>query len=130
MRSSSDRAKRFTLVSLLVVGVMLLGNGCPRGLNLDAFVELADAGVDKYLGEFTPISSTDVGDGWTKHTFDPDGGNGPICMAGTPFSAFTRAGNPSRGRTTRSPTTRSSTCRTATDRSSPATTTCSIPPSV
>ena len=34
----------------------------------------------------------DVGDGWTKHTFDPDGGDGPICIAGTAFSAFTRDG--------------------------------------
>jgi hypothetical protein len=59
-------------------------------------MELEDAAVNKYLGEFTPVSSTDVGDGWVKHTFDPDGGNGPICIAGTPFSAFTRAGNPAK----------------------------------
>ena len=66
------------------------------GLSNQAMEELADAGVDKYMGEFTPVSSQDVGDGWTKHTFDPDGGNGPICIAGTPFSAFTKAGNPSK----------------------------------
>jgi len=75
--------------------VALLGNNC-RGLNFLAQVELHDAGVDKYLGDFTPVSSTDVGDGWTKHTFDPDGGAGPICIAGTPYSVFTRAGNPSK----------------------------------
>lgn len=63
-----------------------------KGLNEQALGELDDAGVFKYLGEFTPISSTDVGDGWTKHTFDTDGGNGPICIAGTSYSAFTRAG--------------------------------------
>jgi hypothetical protein len=74
----------------------LLGTQCPFGLTTEAFIELQEAGVNKYLGEFTPASSTDVGDGWTKHTFDPDGGNGPICIAGTPFSAFTRAGNPSK----------------------------------
>lgn len=67
-----------------------------RGLDPTAMQELRDAGVGKYLGEFTPAVSTDVGDGWTKHTFDPDGGNGPICIAGTPFSVFTREGNPSR----------------------------------
>lgn len=71
-------------------------NKAPRGLNPQAMQELADQGVNKYLGQFTPVSSTDVGDGWTKHTFDPDGGNGPICIAGTPFSTFTRSGNPSR----------------------------------
>jgi len=75
---------------------MLMGAGQPRGLNGEALMELSDSGVDKYLGEFTPVFSTDVGDGWTKHTFDPDGGNGPICIAGTPFSVFTRQGNPSR----------------------------------
>jgi hypothetical protein len=74
----------------------LLGTQCPFGLTTEAFIELQEAGVNKYLGEFTPASSTDVGDGWTKHTFDPDGRNGPICIAGTPFSAFTRAGNPSK----------------------------------
>jgi hypothetical protein len=64
-----------------------------KGLDPDAAQELSDAGVDKYLGQFTPMSSTDVGDGWTKHTFDTDGGNGPICIAGTPYSVFTNAGN-------------------------------------
>jgi hypothetical protein len=79
----------------MLTGVALIGNNCP-GLNFVALLELRDAGVDKYIGDFTPVSSVDVGDGWTKHTFDPDGGNGPICIAGTPFSAFTRAGNPSK----------------------------------
>ena len=83
---------RFLLVGLLLSSFTLIG--C--GLNDGARQELSDAGVDKYIGEFTPISSTDVGDGWTKHTFDTDGGNGPICIAGTSFSAFTRAGNPSK----------------------------------
>lgn len=63
-----------------------------KGLNEDAFQELDDTGVFKYLGEYTPVASTDVGDGWTKHTFDTDGGNGPICIAGTSYSVFTRAG--------------------------------------
>jgi len=86
----------------MLAGVGLLGNKFERGvraqqgLNAGAKAELQAAGVDKYLGQFTPISSTDVGDGWTKHTFDTDGGNGPICIAGTPFSVFTREGNPSR----------------------------------
>jgi hypothetical protein len=63
-----------------------------KGLSPEAGQELRDADVDKYLGQFAPVSSEDVGDGWTKHSFDPDGGNGPICIAGTPFSAFTRKG--------------------------------------
>ncbi len=72
------------------------GDSKNRGLTQEAEDELREAGVDKYLGEFTPISSEDVGDGWTKHTFDTDGGNGPICIAGTEYSAFTRAGNPAK----------------------------------
>lgn len=91
--------KRITC--LLVVVCLSLTSGPafaepPRGLNADAADELRSAGVDKYLGLFTPISSVDVGDGWTKHTFNPDGGNGPICIAGTDFSVFTRQGNPSK----------------------------------
>jgi hypothetical protein len=87
---------RLLILGLILTCVALIGAGGPNGLNFDAFEELSDAGVDKYIGEFTPVSSTDVGDGWTKHTFDPDGGNGPICIAGTPFSVFTREGNPSK----------------------------------
>ncbi len=94
MRSS--KSVRLLLVGVLLTCVAILGNKCQGGLNLLAFAELQEAGVDQYLGEFTPISSEDVGDGWTKHTFDTDGGDGPICIAGTPFSVFTRAGNPSK----------------------------------
>jgi hypothetical protein len=79
----------------MLLSVVLLGHSCP-GLNFGAFIELKLAGVDKYIGQFEPISSEDVGDGWTKHTFDTDGGNGPICIAGTPFSVFTRAGDPNK----------------------------------
>jgi len=94
MRLLNSRSLK--IFSLVLISAILMGAKSPRGLNGDAFVELSDAGVDKYLGAFTPVASTDVGDGWTKHTFDPDGGNGPICIAGTPYSVFTRAGNPSR----------------------------------
>ncbi len=89
-------SKWLSIISLIAVSFLLMGAGGPRGLNGDAFLELNAADVDKYLGEFTPVSSTDVGDGWTKHTFDPDGGNGPICIAGTPYSVFTRQGKASR----------------------------------
>ena len=93
----------FTL-GLLALGLSLAvlvptgaeGDSQNRGLTQEAEDELRDAGVDKYLGDFTPASSTDVGDGWTKHTFDTEGGSGPICIAGTPYSAFTRAGNPAK----------------------------------
>jgi hypothetical protein len=84
------------ILSLFLSAVLLPGMAAAdsknKGLSQQALDELRDSGVDKYLGEFTPISSTDAGDGWVKHTFDPDGGDGPICIAGTSFSAFTREG--------------------------------------
>lgn len=72
------------------------GGVSPYGLNPAATRELQDANVDKYMGDFTPVTHADVGDGWIKHTFDPDGGAGPICIAGTAFSVFTRARNPAK----------------------------------
>ena len=92
----SIRYKHTTVLGIALVSLMLMGAGGPKGLNDEAAEELYDSGTTKYLGQFTPVSSTDVGDGWVKHTFDPDGGEGPICVAGTPYSVFTRAGNPSR----------------------------------
>ncbi|MDZ7642870.1 MAG: pectin acetylesterase-family hydrolase [Woeseiaceae bacterium] len=75
----SDWGKRFTI-----------------GLNDEARAELRDAGVDKYMGLFTPVASEDIGDGWTRHSFDREGGDGPICIAGTPYSVFTRIRNPNK----------------------------------
>ena len=95
-RFSNPKMLRFLVPGMMLLAVAILGAKCPQGLDPIALAELHDAGVDKYIGEFTPVGSSDVGDGWTKHTFDPDGGNGPICIAGTPFSAFTRQGNPAK----------------------------------
>lgn len=83
-------------VGLALTAVALLGNYCPPGLKPGAYVQLAKAGVSKYLGRFTPVASIPVGDGWTQHLFDPAGGEGPICIAGTPFSVYTREGDPSK----------------------------------
>jgi hypothetical protein len=92
MRFSQTRSTQL-IVPLIIVSISMLGARC-SGLDFFAMLELHEAGVDKYLGQFEPVATSDVGDGWTKHTFDPDGGNGPICIAGTPFSAFTREGDP------------------------------------
>ncbi len=90
-------------LSLLVLSFVLAfgaqagpNENYPRGLNADARAELEAAGVNKYSGMFTPAASIPYPEGWTKHTFDPDGGAGPICIAGTPFSVFTKPKNPSR----------------------------------
>ncbi|MEZ4280585.1 MAG: pectin acetylesterase-family hydrolase [Myxococcota bacterium] len=92
---SSKRFARLAIVLLGLASVVLVGNRCP-GLSLRGAIELHQAGVDKYLGQFEPVSSEEVGDGWVKHAFDPEGGDGPICIAGTDYSVYTRAGNPSK----------------------------------
>jgi len=96
MPSGSRNARKLVVVGLLVAAVALMGNQCVKGLSPQAFFELHAAGVDKYLGDFTPASSEDVGGGWTKHTYDVAGGDGPLCIAGTPFTAFTKAANPAK----------------------------------
>ena len=65
-----------------------------QGLKQKAERELRAAGVAKYLGEFTPVSSEPYAVDWVRHSFDPDGGDGPVCIAGTPYSMFTKAGDP------------------------------------
>ena len=67
-----------------------------KGLNSSASLELLASGLFSYAGDFAPATSEELADNWTKYTFDTDGGNGPICIAGTPFSAFTKPGNPSK----------------------------------
>jgi len=93
------------LTALLAVACLLVlpqpawsdsGRRFTFGLDADAKAELVDAGLDRYVGEFTPAVSVPVGDGWVKHTFDPANGEGPICIAGTPYSVFTKLRNPAR----------------------------------
>ncbi len=67
------------------------------GLDRDAKQELIDAGVAKYLGHFTPYAAEDIGQGWTRHRFDPNQGGlvqGPLCITGTEYSVFTKIRNP------------------------------------
>jgi hypothetical protein len=73
------------------------GGVYPQGLNPQAEQELKDANVDKYVGQFAPAVSFPVGEGWIKHTFDPGAAfDGPLCVAGTPYSVFTKQGNPAK----------------------------------
>ena len=87
-----------TAIILLSTSSFALGDGKGRGgkgLSQQARQELSDAGVDKYLGEFAPAVSSDAGDGWTRHTYAPNhAGDGPLCIAGTPYSIFTKGDNP------------------------------------
>ena len=88
----------------LVIGVFLITvsgiaysdseNNHRKGLDPKAKRELIQAGVTKYVGEFSPAFSQNIGQGWTKHTFDPGLDEGPICVTGSPYSVFTKAQNP------------------------------------
>ena len=73
------------------------------GLNADAMAELRDAGVDKYLG--TAVATESEHGVWTKPALDPQytldadypsgfRPDGPVCIAGTDYSVFTRQGDP------------------------------------
>ena len=64
-----------------------------RGLNTAAQAELSAAGVDKYLGQFTPVNQTQLEGGWTRHTFDT-ANDGPICISGEPYSVLSKPGDP------------------------------------
>ncbi len=95
MRAKYSKGMRFAVAAIALLTLGLLGNGCPIGISQEALDELADAGVNQYLGAFQPISSQEVGDGWTQHDFDPNPANGgPSCIIGSPYSVFTRAGDP------------------------------------
>ena len=97
----------FSIKWPLSLAVLLLVSGTAgadvSGLNAWALDELRNAGVDKYLGTSVP-EDTPHGD-WTKHTFDPQyalvptynsglRADGPVCIAGTDYSVFTRQGDP------------------------------------
>ena len=64
-----------------------------RGLNTAALAELRAAGVDKYLGQYTPDEQTPLEGGWTRHTFDT-ANDGPVCIGGDPYSVLTKQGDP------------------------------------
>lgn len=82
-----------TLLALvLIVSSCSKDDDVPNPINNNStpFQELYDQGVDRYLGSFSPTSSTTTGV-VTEYFFDiPDG---PICFTGNDFSMFTRDGS-------------------------------------
>ena len=97
MRTRFTSSRVLTILALSLTAVFLMsanGEAGPPGLNSDAAQELRDAGVDQYLGTSVSVES-DWG-AWTQHTFVDENGqpNGPVCISGTPYSVFTKAGDP------------------------------------
>ena len=86
-------ARSLAILLLAFLSVSMLGTQCPLGLKLSAFLDLHQSGVDRYIGKFEPATSEPAGD-WTKYTYDTEGGDGPICIDGSPFTVFTRERDP------------------------------------
>jgi hypothetical protein len=102
MRSTLKSSRVLSILALSLTAFLFAspdGDAKQKGLNSDALAELSAAGVDKYLGTATVSLTEDLGGGWTRHTFDPEYDqtgtpNGPACIAGTPYSVLTKAGDP------------------------------------
>jgi hypothetical protein len=84
---------KWSLVSLTLLGVAAFGAGCP-GLSPLALFQLRAVGLDQYVGDFEPASSEPASGDWTKYTFDTEGGDGPICIDGSPLTVFHQARDP------------------------------------
>ncbi len=93
MEARSVSWTRPALLVLALLALTTMGSRC-TGLSPRAFIELHVAGVDRYVGAFEPAVSEDAGNGWEKHTFDTEDGEGPICINGTEFTAFSRERDP------------------------------------
>ncbi len=81
----------------LLAGVLMVQSGCsreelpePDPVGPLPFQDLYDQGIDRYLGVYSPISSTEVSPGVV------EGAEAPICFTGNQFSMFTREGSGNR----------------------------------
>jgi len=94
MRTESIRRLRLTILAVALVctsfGTALAK---PPGLDPHARKELADVGVNQYVGQFHPATSEAIGD-WTKYTYDTEEGTGPMCINGTPLTVFHQERDP------------------------------------
>ncbi len=93
MQLSNRSTRRRTLLSLSLALFALVGWAAESaansgGLNRRARKELREAGQDRCIGKFEPAAREDVGGGWDRYTFDPEGGDGPIRIVGTPLTVF------------------------------------------
>ena len=107
MRTNDSNTSLVTALALTLILTVFFFTGAnadddESGLNAEAMAELQDAGVDKYLGT-SQSEASEYGD-WTKHEFNPNyvpdasyplgvRPDGPVCIAGTDYSVFTREGD-------------------------------------
>ncbi len=105
MKTKDDKTRLVNGLALILTVLFLTSayaDDDEAGLNADAMAELQDAGVDKYLGTSQSVAS-EYGE-WTRHDFNPNyvpdtsyplgvRPDGPVCIAGTNYSVFTREGD-------------------------------------
>ena len=76
--------------ALAVTALALLLGACSSdnsNLTLPPFQELVDQGITRYLGEFSPMSSSQIGD---VVNYDFGGDDGPLCLDGSRYTMATR----------------------------------------
>jgi hypothetical protein len=94
VQTQFTKQMKLVVACLAFVALALGGSKCP-GMNPHAMMELAQAGVPKYVHQFEPATAESMGE-WTKYTYDTDGGNGPLCIMGTPFTVFHQQRDPNK----------------------------------
>ncbi len=75
---------------IVVLGLVGLLSGCDGDSPDDPFQEIYDQGVDRHLGQYTPMQSSVDGE-VINHTFGT--GEGPLCLDGSAYSMSTRSGS-------------------------------------
>ncbi|KAA1194308.1 vtpJ-therm [Pseudohalioglobus sediminis] len=95
---STPRLRYGSRASLMAAGILSLGllAGCsdssdrpnnPPQPEPQPFQELYDQGIDRYIGEYTPMLSEET-DGIVDHSFGA--GDGPLCLDGSEYTMATR----------------------------------------
>lgn len=91
------KIKAVSIALTLGLGLLSATAHAVKGLSEEAYNELEATGLNKYLGEYQPVSSEELEDGWTRHNFDAAAGHGPVCIDGSDYAVFTREGkNPTK----------------------------------
>jgi hypothetical protein len=88
MQGRSMRCFHAGLLAVAFVGMGFQVAGArPPGIDPHARNELADVGVNKYVGAFHPVDALEIGE-WTRYTFDTEDEAGPLCIDGSALTVF------------------------------------------
>jgi hypothetical protein len=90
MTAKSTLLKCATISASLMLAACSDGGSSDNSADTAPFQEIIDQGVTKYLGDFSPMETSEVGD-LTVHQFG--GGDGPLCLDGSEYEMSTRDGS-------------------------------------